>query len=146
MKTEYVRAATAAGAAEEAATEQISYTVGSGNVFEDLGFAAPAEVQLKAELARQISEIIRERGLTQTAAAKQLGVDQPKISALLRGRLSGFTIDRLVKYAATLGYDAQVVLRPQAEVSSETAADARVAVTVPQSLRESSQGQPRKTA
>ena len=56
---------------------------------------------------------IRDRGLTQTAAAAVLGVDQPKVSALLRGRLSGFTIDRLIRYAAALGQDVEIVVRPK---------------------------------
>jgi predicted XRE-type DNA-binding protein len=71
------------------------YLVGSGNVFEDLGHARPAEALAKAELARKISGLIARRGLTQAAAAEVLQVDQPKVSALVRGRLAGFSLDRL---------------------------------------------------
>ena len=93
--------------------EEITYSISSGNVFADLGRADAAEALIKADLARQIGSIVRERGLTQTAAAKILGVDQPKVSALLRGRLSGFSIDRLIRYAAALGQEVHMVVRPK---------------------------------
>ena len=83
----------------------------STNVFADLGFSDPEEALAKAELARRISEIIRRRGLSQAAAAHILGIDQPKISYLLRGRLSGFSIERLFKFLNALGRDVEIVVR-----------------------------------
>ena len=74
------------------------YVVGSGNVFADLGYARPEEAAAKAELAHKIAEIIERRKLTQAEAATLLEVDQPKVSALERGRLSGFSLDRLVRF------------------------------------------------
>ena len=65
----------------------IGATESSGNVFADLGLADPEEALAKAELARQIGALLAERGLTQAQAAALLGVDQPKVSALVRGRL-----------------------------------------------------------
>jgi len=65
--------------------------VGSGNVFADLGHPRPAEALAKAELARKIGAIIERRGLTQAAAAEVIEVDQPKVSALIFGRLAGFS-------------------------------------------------------
>ena len=65
------------------------YVVGSGNVFEDLGHPRPAEALAKAELARKIAALVAKRGLTQAAAANVLQIDQPKVSALLNGRLTG---------------------------------------------------------
>jgi predicted XRE-type DNA-binding protein len=65
------------------------HTVSSGNVFEDLGMPDADEMLVKAELVLQISRIIEERGLTQVAAAELHGVDQPKVTAHLRGRLPG---------------------------------------------------------
>jgi predicted XRE-type DNA-binding protein len=87
-------------------------TAGSGNVFADLGFADAEEMLAKAELARRIAEIIAERKLTQTKAAAVLGVDQPKVSALLRGKLDGFSIDRLFRFLNALGRDVDIVVRP----------------------------------
>lgn len=70
----------------------------SGNVFADLGFAEPEEELTKAQLASQIREINKRRRLTQTAAATLMGVDQPKISALLGGRLGTTNIEPVDKY------------------------------------------------
>ena len=89
------------------------YVVGSGNVFEDLGYPRPAEALAKAELARKIGALIAKRGLTQAAAAEVLEVDQPKVSALVRGRLAGFSLDRRVRFIALLGSDVEDVVTPR---------------------------------
>ena len=100
------------------------YIVGSGNVFEDLGHPRPAEALAKAELARKIGEVIAKRRLTQAAAAELLNLDQPKVSALVRGRLAGFSLDRLVRLLVLLGRDVEIVVKPRAR----TAGRARVLV------------------
>ena len=89
------------------------YVVGSGNVFADLGHPRPAEALAKAELARKISAMIARRGLTQAAAAEVLEIDQPKVSALKRGRLTGFSLDRLVRFLVLLGSDVEIVVKPR---------------------------------
>ncbi len=89
------------------------HTVSSGNVFEDLGLPDSDEMLVKAELVLQISRIIEERGLTQVEAAELLGVDQPKVSALLRGRLRGFSVERLSRFLNALGQDVEIVVRPK---------------------------------
>jgi predicted XRE-type DNA-binding protein len=89
------------------------YIVGSGNVFQDLSHPRPAEALAKAELARKIGTLIAKRGLTQAAAAELLKIDQPKISALVRGRLAGFSLDRLVRFLVLLGSDVQIVVKPR---------------------------------
>lgn len=101
------------------------YIVGSGNVFEDLGHTRPEEALAKAELARKIAEVIAKRRLTQAAAAELLNLDQPKVSALVRGRLAGFSLDRLVRLLVLLGSDVEIVVKPRAR----TAGLARVLVT-----------------
>jgi predicted XRE-type DNA-binding protein len=68
----------------------------SGNVFRDLGVPNLEEAFAKAELAAKIAALVESKGLTQVSAAKLLGIDQPKVSALLRGRLTGFSIERLI--------------------------------------------------
>ena len=99
--------------------KKIPVTVGSTNVYADLGYDNPDEALAKAQLAARISEIIKIRWLTQTAAAKLLGIDQPKISALIRGRLRGFSYERLLKFLTDLGCDvAIVVTRPKARQRS----------------------------
>src|SRR3954454_15174820 len=83
-----------------------------GNVFADLGLKNPEELLAKAELVQRISDIIAERKLTQARAAKVLGIDQPKVSALLRGKLDGFSIDRLFRFLNALGRDVEITIRP----------------------------------
>src|SRR5438270_11390839 len=84
----------------------------SGNVFADLGLKDPEELLAKAELVQRIADIIAERKLTQVRAAKLLGIDQPKVSALLRGKLDGFSTDRLFRFLNALGRDVEIVIRP----------------------------------
>ncbi len=91
------------------------HAVSSGNVFKDLGVSAPEEALAKAELTAKIAEIISSRKLTQAEAAEVLGVDQPKVSALLRGRLAGFSTDRLLRFLTALGRDVEIVIRPRRE-------------------------------
>lgn len=91
----------------------IGYMASSGNVFADLGIADPEEARAKAELARQIGAIIAERRLPQTQAAELLGIDQPKVSALVRGRLGGFSIDRLIRCLLALDRDVEIVVKPR---------------------------------
>jgi predicted XRE-type DNA-binding protein len=90
----------------------------SGNVFADLGLKNPEELLAKAELVQRIADIIAERKLTQVRAAKLLGIDQPKVSALLRGKLDGFSTDRLFRFLNALGRDVEIVIR-QARHSDE---------------------------
>lgn len=96
-----------------------AYVVGSGNVFADVGHPRPAEALAKAELARKIGAIIEHRGLTQAAAAAVLEVDQPKVSALIRGRLAGFSLDRLVRFLVLLGHDVEIVVKARPRASSQ---------------------------
>jgi predicted XRE-type DNA-binding protein len=89
------------------------HTVSSGNVFADMRLPDAEELLAKADLAIQISRIIEERELTQAEAAELLGIDQPKISALVRGRLEGFSIERLTRFLNALGQDVEIVVRPK---------------------------------
>jgi predicted XRE-type DNA-binding protein len=84
----------------------------SGNVFADLDLKNPEELLAKAELVQRICEIIAERKLTQIRAAAVLGIDQPKVSALMRGKLDGFSLDRLFRFLNALGRDVEIVVRP----------------------------------
>ncbi|MFZ0705528.1 MAG: helix-turn-helix transcriptional regulator [Candidatus Korobacteraceae bacterium] len=101
---------------------QLDYTVSSGNVFADLGLPNPEEALAKAELAHKITMLVRGRGLTQVQTAKLLGVDQPKVSALMRGQLSGFSLERLMRFLLLLGQDIKITVqacprsRPRARV------------------------------
>lgn len=90
-------------------------TPSSGNVFADLGLPDAEELDLKAELVYRISRIIAERGLTQTQAAEILGINQPKVSALLRGHLDGFSIERILRFLIALDRDVEITVKPKAQ-------------------------------
>jgi len=86
----------------------------SGNVFADLGIPNPEQYMAKAELAAKILRIVQDRGMTQTATGKLLGISQPKVSALLKGRLDGFSSDRLFRFLNALGCDVRIsISRPR---------------------------------
>ena len=85
----------------------------SGNVFEDIGLAESAELLVKSEIAARIAVIIEKRGLTQAKAAEILGMDQPGVSDLVRGRLRGFSSDRLFRFLNALGQDVKIVIVPR---------------------------------
>lgn len=82
----------------------------SGNVFADLKIPNPEEYLAKAELAAQILKIVQRRRLTQAAAGEILGINQPKVSALLNGRLDGFSTDRLFRFLNALGCDVRITV------------------------------------
>jgi predicted XRE-type DNA-binding protein len=88
--------------------EEMEVHSSSGNVFADLGLSNPDELLIKAELVHRISELIAERKLTQSEAADVLGVDQPKVSALMRGKLSGFSTERLFRFLNALGNNVEI--------------------------------------
>ena len=83
----------------------------SGNVFADLEVPDADAALAKAELARRIGAILSARKLTQAQAAAVLGIDQPKISALIRGKLDGFSTDRLFQFLNALGQDVEIEVR-----------------------------------
>ena len=85
---------------------------GSGNVFADLGLPDADEHLVKAGLVVRIGRIIRERGLTQSAAAKLLTIDQPKVSAMLAGQFRGYSVERLMRFLVALGQDVEIVVKP----------------------------------
>ena len=85
----------------------------SENVFADLGLPDADELLAKAELARTIRRLIDRRGLIQAEAARLLGTTQPKVSDLFRGRLDGFSMERLYRFLNALGQDVRIVVRPK---------------------------------
>jgi predicted XRE-type DNA-binding protein len=89
----------------------IPVTAGSGNVFTDMGLPEPDEELTKAQLASHIRRVIKRRRVTQAAAASLMGIDQPKVSALLNGRLANFSSGRLMRLLTALGQDVEITVR-----------------------------------
>jgi predicted XRE-type DNA-binding protein len=91
-------------------TEQNLIERGSGNVFADMGLPDPEQRLAKASLASAIQDVIELRGLTQAEAAQIMGIDQPKVSKIIRGRLSEFSTERLLNCLVHLGLDVDIVI------------------------------------
>jgi len=90
---------------------EIPVMASSGNVFADIGLPEPEEELTKAQLASHIRQAIKRRRLTQVAAAALTGVDQPKVSALLNGRLANFSSERLMRLWTVLGHDVDITVK-----------------------------------
>jgi predicted XRE-type DNA-binding protein len=91
--------------------ESATITRGSTNVFEDLGYPDAVERQAKLRLAYALNQVVEQRQLSQSDAAKVLGVTQPKVSALRHYRLAGFSVERLMKLLTALDQDIEIVIR-----------------------------------
>ena len=85
---------------------------GSGNVYTDLGYRDSESMLVKAQLAAKIAEILQRRALTQVRAAEILGLTQPKVCALLKGRFRGISEHRLLECLTRLGRDVHIVIKP----------------------------------
>ena len=95
-------------------SKKTKVTESSGNVFADLGLADAEGELFKAELTYQIGKRIKALGLTQTQAAARLGLSQPDVSRLMKGRRSGFSTDRMLALLNALDLDVDILLRPAA--------------------------------
>lgn len=83
----------------------------SGNVFADLGFTDAGERQTKVRLAMAITDVLHRRELSQGKAAELLGINQPKVSALSKYRLEGFSVERLMRFLTALNQDVEIIIR-----------------------------------
>lgn len=106
--------------------EEMTYTVGSGNIFADLGVDKPEEHLAKAQLVSRIAGDIAARGVTQARAAEILGVPQPKVSALLRGDFTGFSLERLFRLLIALDNDISIVVEPKSKEHGHVSVVARL--------------------
>lgn len=107
------------------------YTVGSGNVFADLGLPNPEERLAKAELARQINKLIKQQKMTQVEAAELLDIDQPKVSSLHKGKLAGFSLERLFRFLNILGQNIIIQITPK----SRSTKKAYTSIVIPKSVK-----------
>jgi predicted XRE-type DNA-binding protein len=107
------------------AKNKIPVVPSSGNVFADLGLSNAEEKQTKVRLAVAINQIIQGRKLSQTAAARRLSVNQPKVSALANYQLDGFSVERLMNFLTALDRDVDIVIRRKPRSRKA----ARIAVT-----------------
>ena len=101
-------------------TKAHAVTRGSSNIFADLGLPNADEHMIKAHVVTFIGKRIEQLGLTQQAAAKRMGVKQPDVSNILRGRFEGFSLERLLGFVRALGSDIEIkVRRPTNDKNNE---------------------------
>lgn len=93
--------------------EKHDYEISSGNLYADLGYKNPEEMQAKMRLAKELYLIIQSKGMTQKDVANLLGLTQPKISNLLNGHLSGYSIERLTRFLNIFDYDVDIIVKPK---------------------------------
>lgn len=92
-------------------SNDIAVEESSGNVFADLEYPNAEEALAKSRLAQRIAEILKQKRLTQAQAAALLGIDQPKVSKLLRGKLREFSTDRLFRFLNALDQDVEIIVK-----------------------------------
>jgi len=97
--------------------DETDFYVSSGNVFLDIGYPNPEEALAKSNLANQIYKIIKSRTLTQKQAAEILGIDQPKVSDIIRGNLAKYSLDRLMRFLRILGKDIEIRVKKSRRVT-----------------------------
>lgn len=97
----------------------VEYEVGSDNVFADMGLPNPEERLVKARLARLINRAIERRGWTQQYAAKMLGITQPKVSAIKRGRLKNVSVERLMTLLGKLDHRVTITVSSRENLPPE---------------------------
>ena len=95
---------------------KLKMTRGSGNVFTDLGFdkSEAENLKLRSELMMRIEDHYRKSGMTQAQAAGALGLTQPRLNALLKGKIDLFSLDALVNVATRAGLNVRLVVRKAA--------------------------------
>jgi len=91
----------------------------SGNVFADLELPDANEHFIKAGLVVKIGKIVQARKLTQSAAAGIMGIDQPKVSAMLSGQFRGYSVERLMRFLVALGQDVEIVVKRRRRGTAE---------------------------
>lgn len=92
--------------------EPVIAEIGSGNIFADLGLPDAEETLLKAQIVVVLHRLIKARNMTQTAASQLLGISQPDLSHILRGRFRGWSVERLLRMLTTFEQDIEITVKP----------------------------------
>ncbi len=94
-------------------TKREKFIRGSNNVFADLGLPNAKEHLLKAGLVAKLSDVIKARKLTQTAAARVIDVGQPDLSKIMRGHFHDVSVERLMMFLAAMDQNVEIVVTPK---------------------------------
>jgi predicted XRE-type DNA-binding protein len=96
-----------------------AHTIGSGNIFADLGLPDAEEMLLKSQIVVVLHRLIKARKLTQTEAAKRIGISQPDLSNVLRGHFRGYSVERLMRMLTAFDQDIEITVRPHRKRAKE---------------------------
>ena len=97
-------------------TGKLKYVRGSGNIFIDLGFdkVEAENLKLRSDLMVRLLQFYQKSGMTQAVAARALGLTQPRLNALLKGKIGLFSLDALVNIASRAGLNVRLVVKKAA--------------------------------
>jgi predicted XRE-type DNA-binding protein len=105
--------------------KRVKMVRGSGNVFRDLGFREPEarNLALRSEIMIRIEEFVERSGMTQARAAGRLGLTQPRLNALLKGKIDQFSLDALVNAATRAGLQVELLVTAPKRMRGHPAAN-----------------------
>ncbi|MCG2711561.1 MAG: helix-turn-helix domain-containing protein [Candidatus Omnitrophica bacterium] len=92
---------------------------GTDNIFKDIGVSDPERTLIRAQVMSHITEIINERNLNQKQAGKLLNLTQPKVSNLMNGKLSIFSLEHLFKLLTVLKWDVEIIIKPKSKTETK---------------------------
>lgn len=95
--------------------EPIAVEAGSDNIFADLGLPNAEETQLKSQIVIVLHRLMKAQKMTQTAAARLVGIGQPDLSHILRGQFRGYSVERLMRMLTAFEHDVEITVRPHAK-------------------------------
>ena len=93
-------------------TRKMMIEAGSGNIFADLGLPDADTHFLKAQIVSEIYRLVSAQEMTQTQAGKRMGISQPEVSRMFKGRFREYSIERLMEFLTTFDRDVEIVVRP----------------------------------
>jgi predicted XRE-type DNA-binding protein len=102
-------------------------TPSSGNIYADLGLPDADAHQFKAHVVMLIASVMQRHKLTQTEAARRMGIKQPDLSNILRGRFRGYSLERLLACARAIGIDFEIRAKPSTDAAHEGRLELKVA-------------------
>ena len=98
---------------------------GSGNIFKDIGVSDPERTLIRSQV---MSRVTKERGLTQVKAGRILNLTQSKVSNLMNGKLSVFSLEHLFKLLTSLQWDVEIIIKPKSKTETKATTSVLLAI------------------
>ncbi|MET0632214.1 MAG: helix-turn-helix transcriptional regulator [Xanthobacteraceae bacterium] len=100
-------------------SKKIQVELGSDNIFADLGLAEADAHYLKAQIVAEIYRLTKQRKLTQTRAARRMGISQPEVSRMFKGHFREYSVDRLMEFLTAFDRDVEIVVKPHKKAGKQ---------------------------